>query len=167
MTPTMADHTAGASEDDTRSSVKARLTPNRPRRSVENDEYGHSSAASCAPAAAVSATVTSRPWPSCSAEEIDTAIAEAVKGLRVCDYSWAEIGSRLGITRQACPATLGTTSRPPERARCVPGRTVERGHSRSLTDTGPHRLTCIAANRRPRTRSFPSWLRRFDSRRPL
>ena len=28
------------------------------------------------------------------AEEIDTAIAEAVKGLRGCGYSWAEIGSR-------------------------------------------------------------------------
>jgi biotin operon repressor len=35
------------------------------------------------------------------AEEIDTAIAEAVTGLRACGYSWAEIGARLGITRQA------------------------------------------------------------------
>ena len=35
------------------------------------------------------------------AEEVHTAIAEAVKGLRGCGYSWAEIGSRLGITRQA------------------------------------------------------------------
>jgi hypothetical protein len=35
------------------------------------------------------------------AEEIDTAIAEAVMGLRAYGYSWAEIGSRLGITRQA------------------------------------------------------------------
>src|SRR5215469_9559254 len=32
------------------------------------------------------------------AEEIDTAITGAVKGLRTCGYSWAEIGSRLGIT---------------------------------------------------------------------
>jgi len=30
------------------------------------------------------------------AEEIHTAIAEAVKGLRGCGCSWAEIGSRLG-----------------------------------------------------------------------
>lgn len=29
------------------------------------------------------------------AEKIDTAIAEAVKDLRACGYSWAEIGSRL------------------------------------------------------------------------
>jgi hypothetical protein len=35
------------------------------------------------------------------AAEIDTAITEAVKGLRARGYSWAEIGSRLGITRQA------------------------------------------------------------------
>jgi hypothetical protein len=31
----------------------------------------------------------------------DTAISEAVKGLRVCGCSWAEIGSRLGVTRHA------------------------------------------------------------------
>jgi biotin operon repressor len=37
------------------------------------------------------------------AEEIGTAVAEAVKGLRNHGYSWAEIGSRLGITRQAAP----------------------------------------------------------------
>jgi hypothetical protein len=35
------------------------------------------------------------------ADEIDAAIGEAVKGLRACGYSWAEIGSRLGITPQA------------------------------------------------------------------
>jgi hypothetical protein len=44
------------------------------------------------------------------AEEIDTAIAEAVKDLRACGYSWAEIGSRLGITRQAVQQRWGTTS---------------------------------------------------------
>src|SRR5260370_29894405 len=43
------------------------------------------------------------------------------------------------------------------RARCVPDRTVERGHSPSLTETRPHRLTCIDANQRPQTRSLPSW----------
>jgi hypothetical protein len=35
------------------------------------------------------------------ADEIDAAIAEAVSGLRACGYSWAESGSRLGISRQA------------------------------------------------------------------
>ena len=33
------------------------------------------------------------------AEEIDTAIAEAVKGLRAFGYSWAEIGAWLEVTR--------------------------------------------------------------------
>jgi len=48
--------------------VKARLTPKRPRRQVENDaSTPHSSGASCAPAAVASETETSRPWPSCSA----------------------------------------------------------------------------------------------------
>jgi len=42
------------------------------------------------------------------ADEIDTAIAEAVKGLRDCGYSWAEISSRLGITRQAAQQRWGT-----------------------------------------------------------
>ena len=41
-------------------------------------------------------------------EEIDTAIAEAVKGLRGHGYSWAEIGARLGITRQAAQQRWGT-----------------------------------------------------------
>ena len=39
--------------------------------------------------------------------EIDTAITEAVKGLRAFGYSWAEIGSRLGITRQAAQQRWG------------------------------------------------------------
>ncbi len=44
------------------------------------------------------------------AEEIDTAIAEAVKGLRGCGYSWAEIGSRLGIIRQAAQRRWAASS---------------------------------------------------------
>ena len=41
------------------------------------------------------------------AEEIDAAMAEAVKGLRMHGYSWAEIGARLGITRQAAQQRWG------------------------------------------------------------
>ena len=41
------------------------------------------------------------------AAEIDTAITEAVKGLRTFGYSWAEIGARLGITRQAAQQRWG------------------------------------------------------------
>jgi len=35
------------------------------------------------------------------AEKIGTAIAEAIKGLRAYSYPLAEIGARLGISRQA------------------------------------------------------------------
>jgi hypothetical protein len=45
------------------------------------------------------------------ADELDAAIAEAVKGLRGCGYSWTEISSRLGITRQAGQQRWGTSSR--------------------------------------------------------
>ena len=55
----------------------------------------------------------------------------------------------------------------PTRARCVPDRPVKRRQSRSLRDTRPHRLTCARAGQRRRTRSLPSWLCGFDSRRPL
>ena len=44
------------------------------------------------------------------ADEIDAAIAEALKGLRACGYSWAEISSRLGITRQAAQQRWGASS---------------------------------------------------------
>ena len=42
--------------------------------------------------------------------EIDTAISQAVTGLREFGYSWAEIGSRLGITRQAAQQRWGRAS---------------------------------------------------------
>jgi len=41
------------------------------------------------------------------ADELDAALAEAVKGLRARGYSWAEIGSRLGKTRQAAQPRWG------------------------------------------------------------
>jgi hypothetical protein len=44
------------------------------------------------------------------AADIDTAIGHAVTGLRDFGYSWAEIGSRLGITRQAAQQRWGATS---------------------------------------------------------
>jgi hypothetical protein len=35
------------------------------------------------------------------AADIDTAITDAIRGLHACGYSDAEIGSRLGVTKQA------------------------------------------------------------------
>lgn len=89
--------------------VKAGLTPKRPRRQVENDEYAafvrrilraysHRVGDGDVEALALMLGL---------AEEIDTAIAEAVKDLRAHGYSWAEIGSRLGITRRAAQQRCG------------------------------------------------------------
>ena len=89
--------------------VKAGLTPKRSRRLVENDEYGafvrrilraYSRRVGDGDVEALALMLG-------LAEEIDTAIAEAVNGLRGCGYSWTEIGSRLGITRQAAQQRWG------------------------------------------------------------
>ncbi len=46
--------------------------------------------------------------------DLDAAISDAVTGLRAAGYSWGEIASRLGVTRQAAHqrwATTGPASR--------------------------------------------------------
>ncbi len=43
------------------------------------------------------------------ASEVDTAMQEAITGLRDFGYSWAEIGARLGVTRQAAQQRWGGT----------------------------------------------------------
>ena len=100
MTPLMADQPTGSGR---RSGDKARLSPKRRRRTVENDEYGeftrrilraHSRRVADSDIEALS-------FMTGLADELDDAIAQAVKGLRTQDYSWTDIGDRLGITRQA------------------------------------------------------------------
>jgi hypothetical protein len=44
------------------------------------------------------------------AEEVDRATDTAVAGLRRVGYSWTEIATRLGITRQAAQQRWGNTS---------------------------------------------------------
>jgi hypothetical protein len=92
--------------------VKGGLTPKRPRRQVENDKYGaFVRRVLRASARRVSdGDVEALALMIGLAEEIDSAMAEAVKGLRACGYSWAEIGSRLGITRQAAQQRWGASS---------------------------------------------------------
>jgi DNA-directed RNA polymerase specialized sigma24 family protein len=43
--------------------------------------------------------------------QLDDAIGQAVTGLRAHGYSWAEIGSRLGISRQAAQQRWGGDDR--------------------------------------------------------
>ena len=93
--------------------VKAGLTPKRPRRQVENDEYGAfvprvlRAYARRVGDGDVEALVLIANL----ADDINAALGEAVKGLRACGYSWAEIGARLGITRQAAQQRWGALIR--------------------------------------------------------
>jgi len=110
-TVSQPDGTSPAAQLPRPGTVKARLTPKRPRRQVENDEYAafvrrilraYSRRVGNGDVEALTLMLG-------LAEEIDTAIAEAVKGLRACGYSRAEIGSRLSITRQAAQQRWGAS----------------------------------------------------------
>ena len=88
---------------DRASSVNKPLTPNRTRSTVENPEYAaFARRVLRAYARRVADGDVGALIPMFGlAAEIHDAITQAVKGLRATGYSWAEIGSRLGITRQA------------------------------------------------------------------
>ena len=92
--------------------VKNPLTPNRAGRAVENDEYAAFARRVLRAYARRVATgdVEALTLMTDLAAEIDSAISQAVTGLRAFGYSWAEIGSRLGITRQAAQQRWGRTS---------------------------------------------------------
>ena len=103
--PTPSDPASPADPD----TVKTTLTPDRAPRVVENDEYAafarrvlRAYARRVADGDVEALTVMLG-----LSAEIDTAIAQAVIGLRAFGYSWAEIGSRLGITRQAAQQRWG------------------------------------------------------------
>jgi hypothetical protein len=92
-----------------RSSVKRALTPKRRRRITENDEYAaflrrairaYSRRVARGDIDALTDMTT-------LADGLDQAIGDAVTGLRSQGYSWAEIGLRLGITRQAAQQRWG------------------------------------------------------------
>ncbi len=90
--------------------VKPALTPEAARRDVvENDAYAdfarriihaYSKRVATGDIEAVTDLVN-------LSEQVDAAIAFAIGGLREFGYSWADIGTRLGISRQACSAAVG------------------------------------------------------------
>jgi hypothetical protein len=106
LTAVPAPRTAG------QNTVKNPLTPNRIGRVVENDEYAAFARRVLRAYARRVATGDVEALSSMTdlADEIDTAIAQAVTGLRGYGYSWAEIGTRLGVTRQAAQQRWGRTS---------------------------------------------------------
>jgi DNA-directed RNA polymerase specialized sigma24 family protein len=91
------------------------LTSRRPRRVTENDEYAAFArrvlrAWARRVAAGDIDAITSM---AAAARELDDAMREAVTGLRGKGYSWAEIATRLGVTRQAAQQRWGRGARRP------------------------------------------------------
>ena len=109
MTPLMADQPTGAGEPVRRSSVKARLTANRRRRAVENDEYARfvRRVVRAYARRIAGGDVDALADMTGLATELDEAIGQAVIGLREAGYSWAEIAARIGVTRQATQQRWG------------------------------------------------------------
>ena len=93
-------------------SVNDRLTPNRPRRPVDNDQYASFALRVLRAYARRVATgdIDALTAMTDLSAEIDTAIGQAVAGLRGFGYSWADIGARLGITRQAAQQRWGQSA---------------------------------------------------------
>ncbi len=92
-----------------RSTVNHALTPHQRRRVVENDEYAafarrimraHARRIATGDVEALADLVA-------LSGELDQAIHTAVTGLRAFGYSWAEIATRIGITRQAAQQRWG------------------------------------------------------------
>ena len=100
MTPPDREHQSG---------VNLVLTPKRRARVVENDDYAafarrviraYSRRVATGDVEAITDMVA-------IAADLDDAIAHAVTGLRDFGYSWADIATRLGITRQAAQQRWG------------------------------------------------------------
>ena len=90
-------------------SVNRGLTPGRPRRTVENDDYAlfvrrivaaHGRRIGAGDIEGLAALAD-------LADDIDAAMHVAIAGLRSHGWSWAEIGTRLGMTRQAAHQRFG------------------------------------------------------------
>jgi DNA-directed RNA polymerase specialized sigma24 family protein len=87
---------------DGKNTVRPYLTPKRRKRCIENDEYGAFArrvlrAYGRRIAAGDIDAITEL---SQLAAEVESALGRAVLGLRLLGYSWADIGKRLGVTRQ-------------------------------------------------------------------
>ena len=96
------------------SSVKKPLTPKRPYRVVENDEYAaflrrviHAYSRRVAAGDIEAIAAMNR-----LAIDLEKATRQAITGLRGFGYSWADIAMRLGITRQGAQQRWGEPPQP-------------------------------------------------------
>src|ERR1700733_5995716 len=120
-------------------SVNKRLTPDRARQAVENPEYAAFVRRILTAYARRVATgdIEALALMAELADTIDTSIRDAVTGLREHGYSWAEISSRLGVTRQAAQQRWGSRPARPGCATSVPERAGNGGHQQVLTGSPP------------------------------
>ncbi|HEX3958055.1 MAG TPA: hypothetical protein VHZ03_15685, partial [Trebonia sp.] len=83
--------------------VKRDLTSNRRKRPVENDEYGEFVRRILRAYARriANGDIDALRALNDISDDVENALGRAVIGLRLLDYSWAEIGQRLGVSRQA------------------------------------------------------------------
>ena len=98
--------TTGSPSRRSRSTVNATLTTGRAGRAsrvVENADFTAfgSRVIRAAGRRVAAGDVEALPALAALSQELDTAIGDAVTGLRGEGYSWSEIASRLGVTRQA------------------------------------------------------------------
>jgi hypothetical protein len=101
--------TSSGPPDNGKNNVRSHLTAKRRRRHVENDEYG---AFARRVLRAYGRRIATGDIDALAelkelAEEVESALGGAVIGLRLLGYSWAEIGTRLGITRQTAHERWG------------------------------------------------------------
>ena len=113
MTATVAPGSSGRTEDGRaaqhQATVNKHLTAGRTRTAVENPEYAAFARRILKAYARRVATgdIEALALMAELADTIDTSIRDAVTGLREHGYSWADIGSRLGVTRQAAQQRWG------------------------------------------------------------
>jgi hypothetical protein len=94
------------------SRVNATLTAGRRSRVVENEEFTAFGRRIIRAAGRriAAGDVEALPALASLSADLDAAIGDAVLGLRGAGYSWAEIASRLGVTRQAAHQRWATNS---------------------------------------------------------
>ena len=102
-------HPSTAGVPASRSTVKTRLTPNRRRRSVENDEYASviRRVLRAYTRRVAAGDIDALADMTGLAAELDEVISQIVAGLHEAGYSWTEIAARLGVTRQAAQQRWG------------------------------------------------------------
>ncbi len=85
----------------------------RPRRVVENDDFAAFAAriVSAHGRRVAAGDIEALAALSDLSAQVDAAITTAVTGLRAHGYSWADIGRRLGTSRQAAQQRWGTAPR--------------------------------------------------------